>query len=232
MKFLKATLFVALIGLVVSLAWLSFQISLTVREVRPGLVYSANSLPTLEAQYSSLATNGNATLDTFRDASEKQATYWRNLPRITQKTIGDIHDLIVHTDIQLNGTPTDRKSALLPNATADLQMVNYSLGMVNKAAGDLDHSALMLPPILTNFDATSQNLVTLTADPKLEQSLDETLKILTQLEGTTTNANQMSALAFHEMQEYFKPATTSMRIFKFLAGHVVDGTEMWYDLFH
>lgn len=203
----------------------------TIQLARPSLLASLKDAPALITQYQGLAAASATTLYTLNQAAADQSTYWHGAATETKKTLGDAHDLLKHLDVQLNGTENNRAAGFLPQADTALGTLNEGLGSINALVGNANNTILTLPPLISKGYAIADNVDRLVADPELLKTIDTANAALSQIEGMAVDGHGMTTLAFHQMQEYFKPVSFSMKVYKFLLGHLVDGTEMWYYLY-
>jgi hypothetical protein len=222
-EFAKCVVFVLLAITLIILSQAISDFDAAFNELRPKIVSTVSD--TDEA-----AQKGIEAFGALETTADNQATYWKDLPRITKKTVDDFHDLVIHTDVQLNGTQNDRMQGLIPQATYDLRTMNASLADFSGMVEDADHTIQAFPPLIGKFSVTADNLNRIVEDPNIPLLLQSAADAFSQLEGMSVDGHAASSLALKEMQAYFKPVSMSMRIFKFLTGHLIDGTEMWYYL--
>lgn len=185
-------------------------------ELRPKILLTVND--TDEA-----AQKGIEAFGALESTANNQATYWKDLPRITKKTVDDFHDLVIHTDVQLNGTQNDRAQGLIPQATYDLRTANTSLAR-------FDEVVATFPPLMEKISGTAGNIEDITADPRIKDFFRVSLDTSVQFDGMATDGHKASSLALGELQAYLKPARKAIKIYRFIEGKVVPAAQVCYYL--
>lgn len=173
---------IALLILMAAATAMCLEISFLAQDVRLQLV------PRAEA----VVQQASTTVDKANAAVSVQESYWNAELRETKKATADLHDLLIHTDISLNGKHGDSgilgdvHANLIPHMVAVLDNSNRAvIGMADRinTVGDTTNKAVArtIPlidaltgriedprydAILSNAAESMQNLTGMTADGK------------------------------------------------------------------
>jgi hypothetical protein len=161
----------------------------------------------------------------MNEAAGNETKFLNSETKEIAKVTAAAKELLVFTDKSLN----DPKTGAIPAARDALV---GTAQLETRAATDLDATTVELQPTLKSFAVSADAFARLVTDPKLKDSIDSANASLVQLQGVATNTNEGSALALKRFKQMLKPASISMQIMKFLAGHAIDGIEGWYFLSH
>lgn len=104
----------------------------------------------------------------WQQASAQQAAYFTQATQKTNADLDALHDLVQHTDAQINGQ-------LLPALTAGVNQQNAQLAALEKQTADslavLQQDSLQLQPVLQNVAAATASAAKLSADPAIADTL-------------------------------------------------------------
>lgn len=107
----------------------------------------------------------------WESASTQQAAYFTQATQKTDADLDALHDLVLHTDAQINGQ-------LLPALTAGVTQQNAQLADLEKETGaslaQLQLATSQLGPVLQNASQATAAAAKLAADPHLADLLQQT----------------------------------------------------------
>ncbi len=190
-----AAALVALIGLI--------RIERTVRQ----------NLPSILAGTKTAAQKFASAGDSLSDAARKQDRYLDQTSRELNKTVADAHDLLIHTDLALNG-----RGGLLPSASALVADQQLQLDAIearaNQALADLDAAEQQAQPILAALNHAAENAALTAGNPRIAEGLQrldlalaEADATLSNLQAISSSGNRDAAMIETRLRQALKPAS-------------------------
>jgi hypothetical protein len=208
----------------VALGWLCVEGALTVRYARGRSVYTFD-------QVNKVLRESSQTLDELRKAS----TVWATSSQKQSSSILKATQLVSVDAVQfstlLSETGKSINSSLIPTIQASVAEQNNALSSNQaKLGADLDSLKNELEALRGTTEAATAQIT----NPALSASLANVAAASGQLEAVSEDAHKAADMALAKEQDILHPPPEkfAVRVFKFLAGHLVDGTEMWYYLYH
>lgn len=204
--------FVACLVAILTLAGL-LAIEYTVRRKLPSILDSAQ---TATREFASAS-------ESLKDVARKQDRYLDQTSRELNKTVADAHDLLIHTDIALNGR--NGRGGLLPSARALASDQESQLDALEarsaKSLADLDAAERQIQPILASLDeaagsaADATNSLARTAGnpriadclERLDRALAESDAALANLQAISASGNRDAAMIEVRLRQALKPAS-------------------------
>lgn len=151
----------------------------------------------------------------WESASTQQAAYFTQATEKTNADLDALHDLVLHTDAQINGQ-------LLPALTAGVTQQNAQLADLEKQTAasfaELQRATVALEPVLQNATAATAAAAQLAADPSIPATLQHV---------DATTASLASAMASVDRQVRMiepvtKKATTPPSKAAFILNSAID----------
>ncbi len=167
------------------------------------------NLPSILASAQTAARRFASASDSLSNAARKQNLYLDQTSRELDKTVADAHDLLLHTDLSLNGR--NGRGGLLPYASALVSDQQLQLDVIeahaSKALADLDAAEHQAQPILSSLNEAAQsaaqtahgasNVVSIAAraagNPSIAESLQRLDLALAESDATLANLQAISA---------------------------------------
>lgn len=180
-------------------------------------------LPSILASTQTAAQKFASASDSLSDAARKQDRYLDQTSRELNKTVADAHDLLIHTDLALNGR--NGHSGLLPAVSALVFDQQLQLDVIEsraqKALADLDSAEQQAQPILASLDqaarsaaSASDSLAHTAGNPRIAKSLQrlnlalaESDTTLANLQAITASGNRDAAMIEARLRQALKPAS-------------------------
>jgi hypothetical protein len=180
-------------------------------------------LPSILASTQTAAQKFASASDSLSDAARKQDRYLDHTSRELNKTVADAHDLLIHTDLALNGR--NGRGGLLPATSALVSDQQLQLDAIEvraqKALADLDAAEQQAQPILVSLNqaarstASAANSLARTAgDPRIAESLQrldlalaESDATLANLQAISSSGNRDAAMIESRLRQALKPAS-------------------------
>lgn len=159
-------------------------------------------LPSILASTQTAAQKFALASDSLSDAAHKQDLYLDQTSRELNKTVSDAHDLLIHTDLALNGH--NGRGGLLPSASALVSDQHLRLDVIEvraqRALADLDSAEQQVRPILASLNqatrsaaSASNSLARTAGNPLIAESLEHLDFALTESDATIANLQAISA---------------------------------------
>jgi hypothetical protein len=144
--------------------------------------------------------------DALNTAAQNETKYLANGSRELNKTVADAHDLLIHTDLSLNGP-----EGLLPTQTKQLALME---SQANQAIADLDAAVKQAQPILANLSVAAFGASQAANDPNIAKSLaglaEATRKAniaLLNLDAISASGNRDAQALEARLKQVLKPAS-------------------------
>jgi hypothetical protein len=161
-----------------------------------------HNLPSILASTQTAAKKFASASDSLSDSARKQNAYLDQTSRELNKTVADAHDLLVHTDLALNGR--NGRGGLLPSASALVAEQQLRLDVIEAQAtkdlADLDAAEQQAQPILASIDETARSASNAAAfaekiagNSRITESIERLDLALAESDGTLANLQAISA---------------------------------------
>lgn len=151
-----------IIVLTAALAFLLIEAGLTVRTVNRNIPAVVSQAQSTIADFDATAKQAQGAIADARGEVGIEVANAQRTQREVNKMVADAHDLLIHTDISLNGD-----TGVLPELTKTLESTNNLAGT---AAADLNDTSQRLEPILADLSTGSAAFAAQTPAIMLEVS--------------------------------------------------------------
>lgn len=152
-------------------------------------------LPPILASTQIAATKIAVASDALADSARKQNRDLDQMSRELNKTVANAHDLLVHTDISLNGR--NGSGGVLPTASALLADQQLRLDAIEaracKAVTDLDSAEQNAQTILASLNQAAGNAANVAGNRDIPESLQRLDIALAEADATLANLQTISA---------------------------------------
>ncbi len=169
------------------------------RKTMPEVLYNANGLLN---DADKAAVNINSTATVVHNAAQAQASYWPKELQETQKVTAAAKELIVRTNLSLNGGGSI--SGVLPQLTDAIRAGAMDVSSTSKA---LNGTIEQTQTILANLLVASKGAADTMSDPDIPATLKEVRLTSEHVAGTTANLDSTS----HDIQQFVHRETAPVK---------------------
>ena len=224
---LKNLLHGAALILAAALCFASLEIGLLARNLSR-TVSSSSSQLSLVLQHldrvAGHADQGIAQLDVATAA--EMATLARTNTEVL-KASANLHDLLIHTDLSLNGTK--EHPGLLPQLAITVDSTHT---LLSHTTIDIDSISDSLKPGVDNFVLASSQARELLSSPDIPSTLHNVNLTSSQVLGIATDTHTETGLIVGKTREAFAPKNKFLSVLQMVGGGTVTAAELFYYLTH
>jgi len=169
--------------------------------------------------------------DQARGAAVEQRKNLQAELREIKKATADVHDLLIHTDLNVNGTHNHPESGVLPRLALLLSDTDV---LARQTAAGVQQAMNGLQPSLDNMARASAAAAEQMGNPKIRETIahaDEVsanVAAATQsLAGVSANAKTASDLALERLRQMLKPVSFARALLEKLLGVTAQGAQIY-----